>query len=370
MGQGLRSAVLVAFLIIIAVFASVPVAAADVQELEVEFVDLTVYRDGLVHVTQTVAVNETVPSFTLQLLSGSVENVLVVDENQTFLDYEITGQNITIYSLGATSVFLDYDTTSLTNKEAEMWTLAFESPYNLTVLLPQDSTVFSFSKMPTTIKTEGGKIRLSLFPDTWEISYVVPIVQPAEFTVSSLNVSPTKVGIGEAVTISVNVTNIGGESGPYTVILKIGQATEDSRTVTLESEESTTVEFKVTKNVPGTYNVEIDNLTGEYTVEFPFLEVAAISAAGIVVLLFFLIRRRGSLNAEKILKSNPYLREEDKEVIMFIAEKGGKAFEAEIRERFPDMPRTSLWRLVKRLEKFDIVKIKRVGLENQVELKK
>jgi uncharacterized membrane protein len=100
------------------------------------------------------------------------------------------------------------------------------------------------------------------------------------------------------------------------------------------------------------------------------LEIAAVCAAGTVVLLFFFLKRRGSVSVEKIFRSNPYLRDEDKAVILFIAEKGGKTFEAEIRERFPDMPRTSLWRLVKRLEKMEIVKVRRVGLENQVELKK
>ncbi len=61
---------------------------------------------------------------------------------------------------------------------------------------------------------------------------------------------------------------------------------------------------------------------------------------------------------------------EDIAVIEFLAEKDGKAFEAEIRERFPDMPRTSLWRLVRRLEGLELVEIKRIGLENQVQLKK
>jgi uncharacterized membrane protein len=64
------------------------------------------------------------------------------------------------------------------------------------------------------------------------------------------------------------------------------------------------------------------------------------------------------------------LKKEDREVIEFLAEKDGKAFEAEIRERFPDMPRTSLWRLVRRLERLEIVEIKKIGLENQVALKK
>jgi uncharacterized membrane protein len=52
-----------------------------------------------------------------------------------------------------------------------------------------------------------------------------------------------------------------------------------------------------------------------------------------------------------------------------VAEKEGKAFEAEIRERFLDIPRTSLWRLVRRLEKLEIVQVKKIGLENRVELK-
>jgi uncharacterized membrane protein len=61
---------------------------------------------------------------------------------------------------------------------------------------------------------------------------------------------------------------------------------------------------------------------------------------------------------------------EDRTVIEFLAQKEGKAFEAEIRQRFPDMPRTSLWRLIRRLESLEIVEIKRIGLENQVQLRK
>ena len=61
---------------------------------------------------------------------------------------------------------------------------------------------------------------------------------------------------------------------------------------------------------------------------------------------------------------------EDRAVLEFLAEKDGKVFEAEIRERFPDMPRTSFWRLIKRLEKLEIVEVKKIGLENQVILKK
>ena len=85
---------------------------------------------------------------------------------------------------------------------------------------------------------------------------------------------------------------------------------------------------------------------------------------------FLFIRRRRQPSVARILKDNPQLMDEDKEVLAFLVEKNGKAFEAEIRERFPDMPRTSLWRLVRRLERLEIVEIKKIGLENQVQLKK
>jgi len=91
--------------------------------------------------------------------------------------------------------------------------------------------------------------------------------------------------------------------------------------------------------------------------------------AAIFFVVFLLFRRRG-YNIEEIFKMHPRLNKEEKEVIQFLAENEGKAFESQIRERFPDIPRTSLWRLVKRLEKLEILKVKKIGLENQVELKK
>lgn len=91
--------------------------------------------------------------------------------------------------------------------------------------------------------------------------------------------------------------------------------------------------------------------------------------SAIVVVVFFLLKKRKP-NAEKIVKLHPQLNKEEQDVIQFLAENEGKAFESQIRERFPEIPRTSLWRLVRRLEKLDIIKVKKIGLENQVELKK
>jgi uncharacterized membrane protein len=260
---------------------------------EVESVNLTVYRDGLVHITQTLIVDELAPDVTLPLLSPSIENVIVLDENELAVDYEINGDNLTVFTLGEERVVIEYDTIALTKKEAEVWTLIANSSYNLTVFLPQNSTVIYLSQMPTAIDTSGTAITLSLHPGQWEISYVLPLLQDG----------------------------IDDNGAPWTTI----------------------------------------------PIEYLIAAVAVVIAVVLSALL--IVRRRRGPSVDKILKANPQLKKEDKDVLEFLAGKGGKAFEAEIRERFPDMPRTSLWRLVRRLERLEIVEVKKIGLENQVQLK-
>ena len=355
---------------------TVPNIRAQNLDFNVESLLLTLYRDGLVHVTQIVQVNETIPQITLPLLSVSVTNVLVVDENETILDYEINGSNITIFTLGATKATLEYDTTSLTSMEAGVWTLSLTSLYNLTVMLPEDAEVIFLNEVPLSIDTEGNRITLSLFPGEWEISYMLPIVPLVAFRVTNLQVSPDEVDPGGEVTISVLVTNIGRETGSYDVVLRINGTVENTKTITLGGGESTEVKFKVSKDKGGVYNVEIAGLKGSFKVKeapptgTPIEYIAFPLVILIVAIVILLIRRGGRQSLEKIFESHPYLRQEEKDVLIFLDENNGKAFESEIRKKFPDIPRTSLWRLVRRLEKEGIVKVRRVGLENLVELKR
>jgi len=80
---------------------SIPRASSGELEYSIDSVEATVYRDGLVHVTQELTVNETVPAVTLQLLAPRIENVIVVDENNTILDYEVEELYITVFTLGS-----------------------------------------------------------------------------------------------------------------------------------------------------------------------------------------------------------------------------------------------------------------------------
>lgn len=265
---------------------------------QVQSTTLTLYRDGLAHCKQQVMLEPWTAEITLPLLSGSPQNLLLLDENRTAVDYKLSENNLTAYVLGASSLLIEYDTMALTTKEAEVWTLITNYSYNLTVNLPLNSTVIYLSESPLSIETKDNTITMTLNPGRWEISYILPLLAPDEFP----------------------------------------DQTDDS-------------------NPPS---------------GFPIVYVAAavVIATAVAIAAFLFYRKRKGPSVGKILKDNPQLGKEDQAVIQFLKEKGGKAFEAELREKFPDIPRTSLWRLVRRLEHLEIVEVKKVGLENQVELKK
>ena len=91
----------------------------------------------------------------------------------------------------------------------------------------------------------------------------------AAFTSSGFDINPNSVDVGGMVTISVEVTNTGAKSGTHTVALKIDGEVEDEKTVTLNPDESETVSFEASASQLGTFSVEMDGLSGSYTVTEP-----------------------------------------------------------------------------------------------------
>ena len=290
-GLRIGSIALLTLFIVISLFSPFKATVAAEFEFDVESMTLKVYRDGLTHIAQALIVDELLPEVTLPLLSSAAENLMILDENQLAIDYQQNDGNLTVFTLGASRVSVEYDTIALTNKEADVWTLILNNPYNLTVLLPKNSTIVYLNQVPATIDTPGDELSLTLYPGQWEISYIVPLQQE-------------------------------------------------------------------------------DQNGGAGAIPIQYLIAAPVVAVTVVLAVLFLVKRKRKVNIKKILNKHPDLMKEDRAVIEFLAEKEGKAFEAEIRQRFPDMPRTSLWRLIRRLESLEIVEIKRIGLENQVQLRK
>lgn len=84
----------------------------------------------------------------------------------------------------------------------------------------------------------------------------------AEFSVSNLVIEPTEVNPGQPVTISCTVTNIGGETGNYTVHL--GGDFMAEKTVSLEPGRSAVVSFEVTPAEAKTFHVSVNGLAGSF----------------------------------------------------------------------------------------------------------
>ena len=74
------------------------------------------------------------------------------------------------------------------------------------------------------------------------------------------------------------------------------------------------------------------------------------------------------LDSETIFQAKPDLRDDDKEIINFLSANGGQAYESELRKKFL-LPRTTMWRAVKRLERHGIIEIVKKDLQNIVKLK-
>ncbi len=120
----------------------------------------------------------------------------------------------------------------------------------------------------------------------------------AEFVFSDLTIEPPSVEAGAAVTITVQVENTGSAAEEKVVEwVAYNEDVEDavreagSETVSLGPGESTTLEFSRTEEMPGTYAVEIEDLSGSYEVteKAPFLSVAM--TLGILLTAFVVFRR-------------------------------------------------------------------------------
>jgi hypothetical protein len=112
-------------------------------------------------------------------------------------------------------------------------------------------------------------IRIGTLTTSFRITSEAQEIKPAEFQVTDLTVNPSSAIAGEAVEISVKVTNVGEESGTYTANIKIDGATKDSKDVTLAGQATDVVKFEVTETNAGAYSVEVDGATGSFTVEAP-----------------------------------------------------------------------------------------------------
>ena len=167
-----------------------------------------------------------------------------------------------------------------------------EATGNRTITLDVGEGLITDVKTVTLAGGESETITFTVTPET-EGVYSVTIedlvggfeakitpLMPAEFVLSELEASPGDVSVGEEVTVTVNVANIGEVEGSHMVVLKVDGDEYEGFNVTLEPSASTVVSFTIVEDDPGSHGVGVGALTGTFNVLQPAeFEISDLSIA-------------------------------------------------------------------------------------------
>ncbi len=282
--------------------------------------EILVFRDGVVRFTHKMQVNETLPALTVSLLTTSVGNILAVDQEGKALSFEVKTNNLTVNTLGATRVTVEYETSEATSKEGRLWSFRFTTPWPAKLTLPEQAVILFINELPLSVASKEGRTILTLEPGSWQIDYMLPLTTPPQTTNPPSTQEPPK---------------------------------------------TTTTTSTPTTQPPQT--PQPPSKPPEVATALPIPVEALGGVLAVVVTLIGVVswwRRRTSLG-----KAAVNLRPEDRAVLEYIQSRGGRILEAELRQKFI-LPKTSGWRLVRRLERMGYVKVTKIGLQNEIELVK
>lgn len=381
----------------------------------------TVTINGYVEIVYSVDVDPTKARIEIPIFGDVHEDLFVEDQDGLILDYTSKEDVLTIDTLGSVYVVFTYATQDLTNKTGKIWVLSFSTPISSSIILPERATVVSLNPPPLTMGSLDEKILISMPAGELKIEYTVGVVGTREYALAVIiDAEKTIEAIGmEGVIIQepdelLKQAYEAYNEGFYT---KAEQFAEDAKTsaqnmlsaaLTSAAEiEHAETEITDAENSGRTIGLSeakdlLQQALSSYA-EGNYFEAEALAkqaksialsaekvrtnwslwviigvvGAAALILLFARARRstyrktpetvepERKFDIEAIFDSNPNLRIDDKEVIRFLANAGGEAFAAEIRERF-DIPRTSLWRMIRRLEREDIIEIRNIGGQSLV----
>ncbi|MCW4049571.1 MAG: hypothetical protein NWE89_07515 [Candidatus Bathyarchaeota archaeon] len=396
------------------------VYAADYSLINLE---LVTYNDGVTDIYTSFEVDPSKVRVDVPLIGYPFQGLQALDQDGLPLDAEVTPTGATVDTLGSTELDIVYLTSALTSKLGTVWTLNFSSPITSTVQLPPSSTIVSLSDVPLYIDTEEDSTILVMLPGDISVSYITTIIDPRGIAQEALD---------EATAHIAAIKLEGVQTLEADTLLTEAEAMflseEYSETVTLAAQAMDAADAAKEKAQQATSMIEeashavtdaeaqgrtqgieeakqdLDQATtsydeGEYqdsytsalqaklaaeTAVQPQINTMLLIGGGALVITLgivgYLIARRKpeakpveqapirlEVDLKAIFKAHMNLRMDDKEVIRFIAENGGEVFAMEIRDRF-EIPRTSLWRMIRRLIGFGILEERKVGGQSLVRI--
>lgn len=114
-------------------------------------------------------------------------------------------------------------------------------------------------------------------------------LNPSLMSLQYLSINPQQTSAGQPVTITTNVVNTGDEAGNLNVTLNINGQLEQSRTVSVGPQGTQPVKFTVTKDQPGTYDVNILDKSGSFIITGSGGTAGASTSSGLIAVMFVVV---------------------------------------------------------------------------------
>ena len=272
--------------------------------------DLFLFPDGSTHVTYSLESDPFLTDTKVSLYGDSFENLVIEDENGFPLTAQSENNILEVETLGSSNILINYDTYSLISKDGKIWSFEIDSPIEFNVIMPQNSVIVGMSTFPIDMDVTSDKTKLLLPSGMAEITYFLAVAE------SSQILPPIETSVTKDDNSLMYV--VGGAAVAITAIVAIAIKMKNKPKQIVSTPQTIILE----KNEP--------------------------------------------FNIEKVLEM-PDLREDDKEIIKFIHENGDSALESDLRKKFL-LPRTTMWRAVKRLERHGLIEITKKDQQNLIKL--
>jgi len=138
-----------------------------------------IYADGVVSIDYSLDVDTTYNTINVPLFGTDFENIIVLNHLGETLDYEPIEAGIKIHTLGTYRVRIMYETRDLTIESGGgFWTFGIDSPINVTIVLPRDAGIISFSRSPISIDIIKDKTLLTMLAGDLELVYAIIVSVP------------------------------------------------------------------------------------------------------------------------------------------------------------------------------------------------
>lgn len=277
----------------------------------VENIELAVYEDGYVKVTQIITPDEYTVVVDVPLIGGNVKGLMVRDENNEPLLYKLNNSILFIYFENVTNILVTYYTPDLTSKDGPLWSINLTSEVPVTIIFPENAVIVGLNSVPLKID----KNKLIMPPGNISVSYVI-------------------------------------ERNPS----------------------SATLGTEVESNPPSPPQQGVQQETNTKWLFYAIPILAILIAGG-----YLLIKKQPSesstssfslpLNREEFQKKieEMDLSRDEMRVLLYLYDRGGKAPQAEMKKML-NIPKTTAWRMFKRLEERGLIRIYKKRRENWVEL--